>query len=808
MTIQMNLTPTMIESGHATYSFGYVTILNSTGSPTVVDRDAAVKLQSSNPTVASVPSAIIIPKKSSYAKFNVTTGNDGETVISANFNGQIVSQQFVVGMLPLNYPPDTKLVLNLPTNSTDVNSKMIFSVYLQANNTIIPAPTDVHVFLDYDNTLIRPDSNDMVIKKGEYYSIGTINTFAKTGNAYVKVTSDNPPLSSAQIIKISSTQPTHLKMFIFPPHLAYTESHFDVFVGLYDSDNHTAIASHDVTLDFTSNGTLLSDELYKQAKSSYFYDTIKKGDFGLYDRFHYNFVNTKNYSLFVSAPELGTSLANLTLGQPLPTDSPFATPWNVTVSTLKEMPPNSTAIAAYQIFSKASNVIRGTQFLANGLVFPSPSPKPFSSDPEFDNLHVTTTDGSIATVQTPVYLFPGYSYGTAIISSGQKSGSVNIVASLKGIGNGQNSTRVFSTKDITSTKIFSPAGQYLVFDKNNTSTLYFVLLDASNRPQSLKNGIQFLIQPTHDIIQIPSLKAYSGTAIQGNNIDTSQNAVLIHGEPVGAEVNSRLASTSTFKIAKPMGFLKLSLGLQKLASIDKKSNPIGVVQIFDIYGNAAPMTNDVAIKLFSNSSDVVAPSSTIIKKGSSFAQFPITPENKHLLAMISANTTYYGEDRSLLEIQPYTPTMNLDLQYPDAISSGLATDIQAKVTDEFGEPVSKAHIEFTPGLNGTVTPQSVLTSENGTATVSFSSTIGPQAILTVHASKNGFAGNDTQISLSVVQGAVVAHQAAKSTGLILGLPGWILYVIIAGIVAAVGAGAFMFLRKPKVVEEEEGATEI
>lgn len=808
MTIQMNLVPSMVESGHAVYSLGYVTILNRTGFPTVVDSDITVKLQSSDPTIASVPSTITIPKKSSYTNFNVTTGSDGKATISANFNGQSISQQFVVGTFPVNYPPNTQLVLNLPSNSTDVNSNMIFSVYLQVNNTIIAAPKDVHIILDYDSTIIKTDSNEMVIKKGEYYAVGTITTLAKTGNAYLKVTSDNPSLSVAQIIKISSTEPTSLQMFIFPRLIAYTEGHFDVFVGLFDSEGHPAIASQDVTLRFTSNDTLLSDELDKQAGASYSSDTIKKGDFGLYDRFQYTFVNTKNYSLYVSAPNLGTSNTNLTLSQSLPLDNQYAANSYVTVNTLKEMPPNSTAIVTYQLFSEAEHVPKGTEFIANGNNLPSTSSKPYSSDPELDNLQVTTTDESIATVQNPVYILPGYSYGTAIISSGQNSGKVNIVASVKGIGNGQNFTRVYSTRDITSSEIFSPAGNYMVFDNNNTSTLYFVLLDASKRPQYLKTGIQFLIHPTQDILQIPPLERYSDIVIQSSKIDTSQNTVLVHGEPVGAGVNSNLAASSIFAIAKPMGSLQLNVGVQHLASIFRESNPIGVVQIFDIYGNPTPATNDVVVTLSSNSSNAMVPSSVVIKKGSSFAQFPITTASKPFSVMISAATNYYGKAQNLIEIQPYTPTMNLDMQYPDTIAPNLAANIQAKVTDEFGDPVSNVRLDFISGLNETVTPQSVFTGKNGIATVSFSSEIGPQAVLTVDASKNGYVGNETQISLNVVQGAIGPQAVQQPTGLILGLPGWILYVIIAGIVAAVGAGAFMFLRKPKVVEEEEGETEI
>ena len=99
--------------------------------------------------------------------------------------------------------------------------------------------------------------------------------------------------------------------------------------------------------------------------------------------------------------------------------------------------------------------------------------------------------------------------------------------------------------------------------------------------------------------------------------------------------------------------------------------------------------------------------------------------------------------------------------------------------------------------NGEVTPTSQTTNEEGIAMVAFKATAGPEATLTVHASKPGYDDIEDARTLTVSGVQVIATEQ------FFGVPSWVMYVGVAGAVAGIGFGAYMFLKKPKTAAEEE-----
>jgi len=91
--VELHLAPSHVEVGEATYSIGYVNLVNKNGILVKPVDDLIIELSSGNPAIASVPSEVIIQQDSLFGTFDVKVGNNsGETAIYANFNDQTVFQ--------------------------------------------------------------------------------------------------------------------------------------------------------------------------------------------------------------------------------------------------------------------------------------------------------------------------------------------------------------------------------------------------------------------------------------------------------------------------------------------------------------------------------------------------------------------------------------------------------------------------------------------------------------------------------------------------------------------------------------------
>ena len=131
ISIKLNLAPSIVESGSGTHSVGYISLQKSGGIPIPAYGDVEIQLSSSDPSVASVPSSVVIPNGHDFARFDVSTGVDGQTEIFGKYGAQVSSQKFRVGEIPVIVPEDTELKINLPSSLMRVNTEMPVAVFLQ-----------------------------------------------------------------------------------------------------------------------------------------------------------------------------------------------------------------------------------------------------------------------------------------------------------------------------------------------------------------------------------------------------------------------------------------------------------------------------------------------------------------------------------------------------------------------------------------------------------------------------------------------------------------------------------------------------
>ena len=309
-SIYLSISPSHIEEQPNANPFGYVYIVNRAGIPITSDFDVEITLTSDDPLVASVPETITFSANAGFSKFDITVGGPGTTTIVATLNDKTAFEDITVGVLDDVLPDDLVLELNLPTSKMHVNTEMPFSVYLRtADGEIVRAPYDIEILLDYEAALATPNTEKLIIKKGENYAWGTIQTYEKIGNTFLHAIQQEAQLDAIKNIDISSTFPASLEIRIYPELIpAEIDRNLDIFVSLLDSDENPTVAHRDIPLDFFSDeqdyvGEDLDDTMDEMKM------VIRKGDFGFHFRQDVDLIGLikNNIIIGVTAPGLGVA---------------------------------------------------------------------------------------------------------------------------------------------------------------------------------------------------------------------------------------------------------------------------------------------------------------------------------------------------------------------------------------------------------------------------------------------------------------------------------------------------------------------
>lgn len=886
LNIQLSLTPSILESGSGTYSVGYLSIKNTAGLPIPSSGDIEIQLTSSDPTVASVPSSVVIPKGHDYARFDVTTGDDGQTEISAQYKGKASSQKFRVGDLPIIIPEDSELMINLPSNLMRVNTEMPIAVFLQYNGTILKAHKDISISFEYEKSLIIPRDDKIIIKKGDYYALTTIKTLERVGNSFIKVSTPEFQLNTAASVQISSTAPASVAINVFPKIIGYSEKKFDLFVNLLDSAGLPTVATDDIKLELFSNYTRLQDSLDDSIGPR---DAIiKKGDFGYYKRHDFTFLppsqpasranECPQYTpdkiiVGITAQGLGISTDMLTVTEPLSDNNPRAEIKDVRVFVLGEIPNNATSIVSYQTgviedddddarvvvekeldaatlsaesaqeavnqaisyyttvasnpastqaeidlaqnalsaaqltLQQATATINSLQTLLDGCIenehalddledealYPMQSNTIYSSDKLFGNLKLISSDQDIVRIINPGTISTTSSYGTSMISSGQKAGDVIVSVVMGGLGSGSNNTKVINQLKPSATKIFTPIGDgKIIFNPEGYYDLFVISLDSAGRPTTSKNPIKYIIEPINEFAEINPQETFArveGHRWQAGGADN--NPVSTSATPIGIDSESSLKTETDLQLVSSSPTAKLMMATNSIAGVES-TNSIGVVQIIDSNGNPYPVPDDLKIILKSDKPAAIqVPTSVTVTKGHSFTEFTVTTFGVKDTAKISTNAANVLQSEAELSVIPYKAILKI---YVEPIATPLVSnqDVPVKIfiDDQYNIPQEGALVRLTADRNGTATPDVSGTDSTGSTTFTFRALQGNTASFTVHASKSGYEDATKTVDLDVLY-----------------VPGlevnWILYVGMGGAIAGVTIVALFFLRKPKEISEDE-----
>jgi hypothetical protein len=793
--LMIKLSPSIIEAGEKAHKIGYVGFVNPNGNLIKQTKDVIVKLESSNPEIATVPSQIMIPAGSEFSIFEVTTAKSGTAKILASFGEKIKFDTLTVGQ-SINIGNDLRLIINLPTSEMNVNSQMPFSLYLHdSNGDIAQAPFDIDIVLDYEDSLVGLETNELKISKGNSYVWSIIKSKDKVGNAFLRATSDKLGFDEAKEIRISSSLPSSLAVNIFPETVPATlKRDLDVIVTLKDSDGLPTLAQEDIKLQFFADDESITRQIDRLIKESQINGIIKKGEFSYRLKLKLDLPNEdKTHTIGATTKGLGVASDTFETVEPLTTNNPQAANKTLQIFTLNQIPTKSQALAIIQIGALIDDdETSDSEDESEGEFHPVIVNENYMSSGSEQKINLISSNDLLVKISNIGNIDVTSTYGTAIIETGQETGQVVLSTTIKGIGSASTVTEVINTLKHERTMIFSPTGSIaMLFDKNGYFDLFIISLDTKNRPTIVENENRYLLAPINSIVSIEKNKTFSHLLFQGNAIQEQDKMITISAIPIGESADVGLEAKNDFEI-KPTAQLRTYVPFETLNSENVRYT--GIIQVLDFYDNPIIRTSDLRVKISPSEFDKVdIPEYVTIPAGASYAAFPM--ETNGDTSAISFVASSKGLVSGSKEVDVKSQITNLKISIGSVIEPIPAeqpTVLTVYVDDEYQNAVDGVTLRVLSD-DSSVSSQTVRTNADGSATIQFSPKQAPKMSLQILASAEGYSEEQESFEFAV-SGVVEENKTI--------LPEWMIYGGIGGIAAIVG-GVIYFLKKPKKQLEDE-----
>ncbi len=811
LALEVKVSPTTIEATNGPHSIGYVGLINSYGNLMKLSEDTVITLESSDPTVASVPSEVTITQNAEFAIFDITTNNKaGSAKIFASFEDKNDFDTVIVGDRYTDLQSDLSLVINLPTNEMNVDSEMPFSFYLQGSEgQITQAPFDIIINVDFEEELVQIDTNELTINKGNSYVWSTIKSKDKIGNAYVRATADKLSFDEAKEIRISSSLPSSLGVSIFPEKIPATLTReIDVIVSLLDSDGLPTLAQEDVQLQFFADDVSIGNQIDKSIKELQLDGIIKKGEFSYHLKQKLDLTKIdQEITIGATTKGLGVASDTFTTVESMTTNNPKAENKTMIIYTLDKIPTKSKTIAVFQIGTLIDDETEEvlpteetaeeenlTQEEIKDRFHPLIVNENYVSEGKEKKINLISSSDLLLKIGEAGGIDATSSHGTATIETGQETGQVVLSSTIKGIGSASTVTEIINTLKQEQTAVFSPTGDNSVlFDRTGHFDLFLISLDTKNRPTIVENPIRYLITPINEILTIEKSKTFSHVVFRGNTIQAeNQESITINAIPIGESADARLEAENTYE-KRPTAKLDLSMPFATLNS--DGSEYIGTVQMTDFHGNPIIAFDDQRIKFTPSELGLVdVPDYVIIPKGVSSADFVVMTKENDGSFTLTANANGIVSDTTEIETKSVVTKLKISIgSVVEPILVDQITELKIYVDDEHANAMNGVTVKVISS-DSSVTPDTVTTSADGSATIQFNPKQSPKTSLQILAYAQGFDEEEKTFDFTVDASSVEEKNE---------IPQWIIYTGV-GAVAAIVAGMVFVLRKPKLqIEDEE-----
>jgi hypothetical protein len=361
-----------------------------------------------------------------------------------------------------------------------------------------------------------------------------------------------------------------------------------------------------------------------------------------------------------------------------------------------------------------------------------------------------------------------------------------ISANVKGIGSGSFLTEVVNSLEQKNIKIFSPTGENsLLINRDGSFDIFLVALDSSDRPKTLETEKKYLVTPSNGIVDLEKKSTFSITTLQSESFTLEDGgSVVLKVTPIGEDTDLDLESTEIFQT-------QLSSKVNILLPVENldinKSEKFGIVQLVDLAGNPIEAFKDMRVKISSsNEFTVQTNQDAIIKKGESYAEFPIDTLGTLGLSTISASAR--GVVGSDVEVKTVTSSSALTIYTSGLIEPiPVNEEIQVKIFVDDANDISipGAIVKITPNANATTAIESVRTGSDGSATFVLTALNGPEISVEFEASSPGF--QDSRETIEIVVDTPIGGLTE------IKLPTELIYVIIGGMGVVVMAVVFGYV---------------
>jgi hypothetical protein len=440
-------------------------------------------------------------------------------------------------------------------------------------------------------------------------------------------------------------------------------------------------------------------------------------------------------------------------------------------------------------------IIYSIDNLEDDNVYPIQANEDYRSTGLIQYLDIISEDDSLATVTDPGKIRPSYSYGVAKVQTTQKSGEFLISANIKGIGSGSFLTEVVNTLEQKKIKIFSPTGDDTVLiNRDGSFDVFLVALDGSDRPNVLQKDKRYLITPSNGILDIKTGSTFSLTTLQSESFKLEDGgSIILKVESIAQEGDASLKSDSKFT-TQLSSKVDILLPLERLDI--EKQNHVGLVQLVDIQGNPIESFRDLRVKISSSDESIIQTNDdAIIKKGSSYAEFPLKTMDKLGSSIISSTARgVVGDDSTVKTVSSSSALEVFTSGLVEPIPVNQEIQVMIFVDDDVADSVAGATVNIIPDANATVSTDIVRTGPDGSATFGLTAINGPEISIDFTATAPGY--KDGRDTLDILVDTPIGGVAE------INLPQELVYVIIGGI-AVVIIVIVLFLKKSKEPMEDE-----
>jgi len=861
-SIKLAISPDHLEKGVAEHPVGYLYVLSKHGVPITSSYDVPVSLNSDDPSIASVPTKVILKANEEFVSFPVITGEkSGKTTISASLNGKTTFQKIEVGTDETYLPDDLILELNLPTTEMHVNSEMPFSVYLTTSDgVIVRAPSDIDILLDHEEFLATPHSETLTINQGDYYTWGVLSAHERTGNTFLRAIHEDTGLDVAKSVKISSTLPTGIQISIFPELVpAEIDRKLDIFVTVVDSEGNPTKTPDDIPLEFFSSEQYpIGETLADFGKSEK--PMIKKGQFGylLQEKFSLQNLLENDILIGVTSPGYGTATDTFrTVGTSIEGINNIKRSMNqvfdygydvknyehtVGVYGLENIPSNSSAFFTYQLSvieddedddgtrpdgspiiihpecseqedesggssddveSNANldfeeRILFSVDCLDEEGLYPIQSAENQYSDGYVQQITVISSDDDLAQIVDGGKITSSYSFGTTEISTGQKTGPVTISTSVNGVGTGSFTTNIVNTLEQKEVRIFSPTGEDSIIFDRDG--FFDIFLIALDGKERPK-----VMKETEKYLVTPThglVEIDKGTTFTFTQLRSDTFDVEVEETSILLSVEP-IGEKTNFDLEGSRTFItqpssKMKVTLPLTKINSEHTQNLGIIQLVDLQGNPVIPNFPVKSKITSSVNSVVQ----IIDDTAipTGSSYATFPiKTTGSVGNSIISASAKGVNGTFALITTASSQTQLQI-----FTGGLANEIKADEPFEFKLFVDDENAGSVSGAS-----LKIITGDDAVITPE---TVRTSSDGSAIVSLTAFEGPN--ISFDIIATAegyaegqdsfTVNVDAPKKVfdSIDLELPEWIIYIVIGGILM-VGVIVFMFLKKSKTNLEEE-----